>query len=290
MVTTLEVPRRHPGPAKSTPDPHWADAGAPRLDVDPSFVFELGMGSGRDGLQLTTVAADGHARHVWHTRHGWRRVAFKVTEAEVRQLATLLDRIHFLGLPREYASKDTHDGAQWIVHVHLAARDKYVYLDNAFPPPLLRLARFVTHRLVDSRPALESQGQSEPFDHDEALWRGWNDYAGCDADGRATDPGSCMPLWLTVRLQSTQGFVPGSHFRVQLVDQTTGKAITERKGSLGDARVREADVVLTTRMRDLDLDHRYSYEARVTGGKTGTRKSSTPAISYGAPYHVEVEF
>ena len=65
LVMPLGLPRAD---LITTEDFHWAKETGATVDLDETFLVEVGMGSGKDGLNVTTVAANGHASHVYRTQ------------------------------------------------------------------------------------------------------------------------------------------------------------------------------------------------------------------------------
>jgi hypothetical protein len=148
------------------------------------------MGDARDGLNVTTVPASGHASHVYQTPEKggvrWSRVTFDVDRKEIERLVRVLDEHGFLHLAQAYQAKGVDGGAQWVVHVRTRGLDKYVYADNVFPEPLVSVARFVTEQIVDTRPKLRAE--SRPV----RLGRGYGDH-----------------LWRAVRRYAVKALEPG---------------------------------------------------------------------------------
>jgi hypothetical protein len=165
-------------------DPHYAAAAAPRVTLDETFLFEMGMGDGRDGLNVTTVSASGQASHVYGGRENgdlrWQRVTFEVGKPDMERLARLLEEKHFFKMAQVYQAPGVHDGAHWIFHLRTGGLDKFVSADNAFPDDLTAVARFVTEQLIDTRPGLRAQSKPAPLgpDYGAHLWRGARIYAG----------------------------------------------------------------------------------------------------------------
>ena len=87
------------------------------------------MGDGREGLNVTTVPASGHASHAYRTQdpkggYRWARVTFDVEHAEIERLVKVLNENGFLRLAERYQGKDLHDGIiQSIYAVGLSLED-----------------------------------------------------------------------------------------------------------------------------------------------------------------------
>jgi hypothetical protein len=285
-------------PPKTEPDPKWRDASGAVVELDETFLLELGMGSGGHGLNVTTIREDGTARHVYRkastdeagsVEHVWRRVDFRVEREELGETVRLLNEERFLLRPRSYVDPQVQDGAQWIVHVRTRGRDKFVYLSNAFPDPLVRLARHVTG-LVGRRPELAATSRPMETAHDTHLWRwlGW--YRGCrqDLNPVENDEG-CMPLWINAQLRAPTALPSAAEFEVVIADPTDPSAVLARQqGRLGGeaVSVRQADVTLTVRYDDVDLRRPYEMNARVVAGERSWRSGPHPVITYGQPHEV----
>ncbi|MBW2528562.1 MAG: hypothetical protein JRI23_30595 [Deltaproteobacteria bacterium] len=283
---------------KTEPDPHWADAAEATVELDETFLVELGMGSGLDGLNVTTIRHGGATTHVYRAatsneagrrERAWRRVDFRVEPAELSDLVRLLNAQRFLQLEQSYVDPKIQDGAQWIVHVRTRGRDKYVYLSNSFPEPLLKIARFVTE-LVARRPQLAAQSRPREVDHDTHLWRWRQWYRGCRQDLNPVDNDEgCMPLWVDAQLRSRAPLPPAARFEVTIADRSTPSSVLAREeGRLGEGSVsvRQADVTLTVRYDEVDLRRHYDLVARVDAGERSWLSAPRPVITYGQPHEV----
>lgn len=290
LVTALGLPMV-PSGARSEPDPHWAAVPDAKVELDETFLLELGMGSGLDGLNVTTIAASGRASHVYAREAGpkqreWRRVEFRVTPGELGTLVRLLNEERFLGLPLSYGTPDVHDGAQWLVHVRTRARDKYVYLDNVFPEPVVRVARFVSEELIGGRGDLGRLSQPYDLSRGEHLWRWFQWYKGCDPNLNPVEhDDGCMPLAVGVRLRWESGVPAAARYDVVLVDRSAADRAVVRESGVFDG----ADVWLTIPYDRVDFRHRYEVEARVTAAGRSWVGRPKAVLSYGEPYGVVVE-
>jgi hypothetical protein len=214
-----------------TEDVHWAKETGATVDLDETFLIELGMGSGQEGLDVTTVPASGHASHAYRTQDGkggyhWVRVTFDVDHAEIDRLVKVLNENGFLHLAERYEAKGVDDGAQWIVHVRTGGLDKYVVAHNAFPDPLVAVARHVTTQIVDTRPGL--YGESRPArlgtSYGDHLWRAARRYAVRDPEPELPGFGDAPRV---IGLLSPDDPLPaGTKLELSIVDQTeAGKVL-----------------------------------------------------------------
>jgi len=280
------------------PDPHWADDVDATVALDETFLLELGMGSGRSGLNVTSIDRAGRAHHTYEHRERtpkgtdvtWRRVDFTVSDAELAQLVALLDEEKLLQLHREYSDPSVSDGAQWIIHLRTRGRDKYVALSNAFPEPALRIARFVTG-LVDARPELADESRDAKR-NDQHLWRWLEWYRGCSLDlDPVEDDRACMPLWVTAHLRASGALPAGAQVEAAIVDRSAdGAELARAAGTMGGGAVmvNEAQVTLTVRHDQVDVSHRYELTTEVTDGDRTWRGEPQPVITFGEPYEVTV--
>jgi hypothetical protein len=271
----------------ATEDFHWATETEATVGLDETFLVEIGMGGGRDGLNVTTVAANGHASHVYRTRTkdgiGWVRVAFTVERPELERLAKVLNENRFLQLPQRYEAKDLHDGAQWILHVRSGGLDKYVYADNAFPDPLLAVARFVTTQLVDTRPAL--YGESKPArlgsDYGDHLWRAARRYAVRELE---PEPPSFEDAPRVIGLVLPDDpLAEGTLLEATIVDQSNADKVL---GSVDSPAPRFS---LFYNEGKVDPQHHYALLVKLLAGKRVLAESgSLPVITYDGAFALDV--
>jgi hypothetical protein len=259
----------------ASPDPKWNDGG--RVAIDEEFVFELGTGDGLDGLDVTTLSGSGRGRHTWRSvmdggAH-WNTVEFAVAKDDLRELAGLLGEIQFLEQPRGIVAKDVHDGASWIVHVHTRGREKYVALSNAFPPPFLRLGRFVV-ALVNRDPQLRDRRLefSAAGLHDRHLWQGVEAYEG-SSDARFH--------WICLVPEASRPFAIGTRVRASLLDRTLGKTRARMASRISPG---QSSACLNVSARDVDASHDYVLELDlVTAAGENAQIAPAAVLTKGAP-------
>ena len=271
----------------TTEDHHWAKETGATVDLDETFLLELGMGSGLDGLNVTTVPASGHASHVYRTRDKggfrWARVAFEVDRPEIERLVKVLNENGFLHLGAGYEGKDIHDGAQWIVHVRTGGLDKYVYADNAFPDPLVAVARFVTTQIVDTRPGLYAASKTAPIGtgYADHLWRARRRYAVRELEPEP--PGFEDAPRVVGYMIPGDSLPEGTKLRAAIVDQTSGgKELSSYTASVPRFSVfyNEAKV---------DPHHRYALEVKLLAGtRVVAASESLPVITLDGAQALEV--
>ena len=240
-----------------TEDHHWAKETGATVDLDETFLLELGMGDEREGLNVTTVPASGSASHVYRTQDPVRAatagcgVTFTVERPEIERLVKVLNENRFLQLPQRYEAKDLHEGAHWIVHVRSGGLDKYVSADNAFPDALVAIARHVTTQIVDTRPGL--YGQSKPArlgaDHGDHLWRATRRYGNRDPEPGLPEFQDAARI---IGLLSPDEPLPaGTSLDLSIVDQTDGGKV------LAQSKATEPRFSAFYNEARLDAHHRY---------------------------------
>jgi hypothetical protein len=276
-----EDPRQAPKRLESKPDPAWnADA---RVELDPGFVFELGTGSGRDGLDVTTLAGSGRGRHVWQVtekgRASWRVSEFSVDDRVLGELVALLNELRILQQPKSTFAPDVHDGAQWILRIRTRERDKYIYASNAFPEALRRIGRFAIDR-VNGRSDLLAKSRRFSLGqlHDRHLWRGWDHY-----DGSA-DPPHDKP-WVCAVVDADAPLATGTRLRVRLADRTR-PGIVDNAAAVIDST--SSSVCAAYRIPALDASHDYELEIDLIPPKGKQRSLKAPVATKGAPHVVVV--
>jgi hypothetical protein len=116
---------------------------------DSAFEFQLGQGSGWQGLDLIKITADGKAVYQFQSSGGvWSRKTFQLTSAEMQSLADRLNDLKIVALDDHYAV-NIHDGTQWCLLVKSQGHLKRIYCDNRFPRRVKKLAAFVHETIID---------------------------------------------------------------------------------------------------------------------------------------------
>jgi hypothetical protein len=117
------------------------------------FVFAMGEGSGRDGLDVFRVDGKGEASYIFRQgASGWRRALFQMSPKQVGELRKLLVDVGYLSLKPHY-SRGVADGTQWCVRLDAGGGTKRVYCDNQFPQAIERLSDFVHNRVLTAHRA-----------------------------------------------------------------------------------------------------------------------------------------
>jgi hypothetical protein len=268
-------------------DFHWAKETGATVDLDETFLLELGMGDGRDGLNVTTVPASGHASHVYQTEEKggvrWSRVTFDVDRAEIERLVKVLNEHGFLHLAQGYQAKGVNDGAQWIVHVRTGGLDKYVYADNVFPEPLVAVARFVSEQIVDTRPKLRAESRPARLGrgYGDHLWRAVRRYA-----VKSLEPGipdfedAPRVLGLVV---PDDPLPQGTRLQVSIVD------LTDEGKVLSSSSANAPRFVVFYNEAKVEPRHRYVLELKLLSGtKVVAAGEPVPVLTLDGAHAVEV--
>jgi hypothetical protein len=271
-----------------TEDHHWAKETGATVDLDETFLLELGMGDGREGLNVTTVPASGHASHAYRTQdpkggYRWVRVTFDVEHAEIERLVKVLNENGFLHLAERYEGKGLHDGAHWIVHVRSGGLDKYVSADNAFPDALVAIARHVTTQIVDTRPGL--YGESKPArlgsDYGDHLWRATRRYANRDPEPGLPEFQDAARI---IGILSPDDPLPaGTELALSIKDQTDGGKV------LATSKSTEPRFSVFYNEARLDAHHRYVITATLlSNGQPAAVSEALPVITLDGAQALEI--
>ncbi len=268
-------------------DPHYPKDSKLRVELDDTFLLEVGMGDGKDGLNVTTVPASGHASHVYKVRENgeihWRRVTFEVDKADLVRLSRVLADNHFLQMAQRYEAKGVSDGAQWVVHVRSGGLDKYVYADNAFPDPLVAVARFVSEQIVDTRPELRAKSKPAPLgpDYGAHLWRGARLYLSSEPEVAALDFENASRI--AGLLVPDQPLAEGTQIEVSIVDRSEGDEELTRTAPSGPR------FWVFYNGGKVHQDHRYALAVRlVAGSKVLAESEPLPVITLDGAQALEV--
>ena len=151
------------------------------LDPTQPFQFEIGHGSGWDGLDTTKIDGSGLVsvhRMRFQNQAGVRTyhfetTSFQLTQQELDQFIALVIDHKLMALERQYHA-DVHDGYQSVLLIEQHGRTKSVYCNNYFPSRFVRFSDALTqliglqHRSMQWTVVPESQGR----DHEKSLWGG----------------------------------------------------------------------------------------------------------------------
>jgi hypothetical protein len=128
------------------------DLSSPRLQTADilradDFAFTMGIGSGKDGLDVFRVDHAGNASYVFSADGDWWKTEFTLPKDSLLQLRKLLIEIDYLSLKRAYHAALV-DGTQWCIRVDASGLTKKVYCNNYFPEAAVRLASWVRQQLL----------------------------------------------------------------------------------------------------------------------------------------------
>jgi hypothetical protein len=265
-------------------DPRWSPEA--KVELDETFLFELGMGSGRDGFDLTVVPRSGRGREVFREGGEWRIAEIRVDEPEIQGLARVLDESRFLQLGRAYEQTTIDDGDQWIVHLRTGGRDKYVYLSNTFPEAVVRVVRFVAEHIVDARPGLRESSKPTRYGqrHADHLWRGKRRYdAALGKPVAGTAPLDDLSAYVDVLTVPDDPLPPGARLVAALVDRSAGGEVVARGSSDQPWFGVRYDAGA------VDPRHRYAILVQMlVGGRAVAAGEEIPVITYDAAHAVDV--
>ena len=142
---------------------------------DSTFEFQLGQGSGLDGLDLIKIAPNGSAVYQYHSPSmDWSRKTFQLTSAEMQSLVDKLNELKIVALNDHYTG-NIHDGTQWCLFVKSQGHLKRIYCNNRFSGRVEKLADFV-HKKIINRAGSKASAVSVPPDHyrefEAEIWGG----------------------------------------------------------------------------------------------------------------------
>ena len=108
----------------------------------------MGVGSGKEGLDVFRVDGAGNATYVFSaTDETWWKATFTVSPEMLAKLRQTLIDSEFTLLQRSYDAGAV-DGAQWCIRVDAAGATQKVYCNNYFPESAVRLANLIGKDLL----------------------------------------------------------------------------------------------------------------------------------------------
>lgn len=140
--------------------------------ADSSFEFQFGQGSGRYGLDLLKVKANGECIYEYREARYWMRKHFVVEKAVLERLIETVDDLRIRDLERVYSSGKP-DGRQWCVLIKSGGKSKSIYCDNRFPPQIEELSKFVHDTIIKPYAKnldAEEVPKAEYRRHEKEIW------------------------------------------------------------------------------------------------------------------------
>lgn len=124
------------------------------------FTFTFGDGSGQYGYNVLEVPPTGTAQYTFLTWkrnvdatgnevqvQEWRQVTFAFTAHERQSLRSLLQRVQFFDLEREYHAAIMDGTQRWNI-VEIAGKRKLVYANNYFPSQVMQITEHVHNAIL----------------------------------------------------------------------------------------------------------------------------------------------
>ena len=269
-------------------DAHYPKDSKVHVELDDTFLLEVGMGDGKDGLNVTTLPASGHASHVYQVREGgeirWRRVAFDVPKAELVRLVRVLEDNRFFQMAQRYEAEgrarrrpvDLAPAQRRPRHVRATA-------DNAFPDPLVAVARFVSDQIVDTRPELREKSKPALLgsQYGAHLWRGARIYQRPDPEAAALDFENAPRV--AGLLVPDLPLSEGTQIEVSIVDHSDGDEELTRTVQ------KSPRFWAFYNGGKIHQDHRYLLKVKLVAGSTVLAESEAlPVISLDGAQAIEV--
>lgn len=167
-MTLMACGENHPlsktEPAKSAPF---------SVDLGRAFHFELGRGSGMDGLDTVSFGLDGVVTLFRQQPAGkWQTTAVRIGPEAIARIFAEVKAQGIMKMPAAYHA-DVYDGTQWVLWIQQDEKSKAIYFNNYFPKEARALAALVDKELASaglSNAAWKDVPPKKSREHEKALW------------------------------------------------------------------------------------------------------------------------
>jgi len=143
------------------------------VDLGKDFHFELGRGSGLDGLDTVAFGRDGKVTLFrQHPQGSWQTTSL---ELSAEALARIFDEVksqEIMKMPAAYHA-NVQDGTQWVLWIRQDEKSKAIYFNNYFPAEVRRLAERLDRELAAAGIAgapWKELSKTKVREHEKALW------------------------------------------------------------------------------------------------------------------------
>ena len=159
-----EAPLSRTEPATSAP-----------FSVDPerAFHFELGRGSGSEGLDTVAFGHEGVVTMFRQRPVGkWQTSTITLSPEAIAHIFAEVKVQGVMNMPAAYHA-DVHDGTQWVLWIRQNEKSKTIYFNNYFPKEVRLLAECLDKELASAGLADAAWKQVSPErfrEHEKALW------------------------------------------------------------------------------------------------------------------------
>ena len=148
--------------------------GAPFVvDTSKDFHFEIGRGSGSEGLDTIAFGRDGRATLFRQQPQGkWQTTSLELGPEALERVFDSVRSEKVMQMPSAYHA-EVIDGTQWILWITQGVHAKAVYFNNHFPKGITRLADLVDKELESAglkSATWKSVPPMESRKHDQPLW------------------------------------------------------------------------------------------------------------------------
>lgn len=151
------------------------------VDSSKDYHFELGRGSGLDGLETISFGRNGVVKMfrlhmykkvgVWHTRTQTASILLPA-DATVR-IFKEVENQGVMKMAAEYHA-DVDDGTQWVLLIKQDSKAKAVYFNNYFPKGIKKLAERLDKELAAAglgNATWKDIPDEQSRDHEKLLWK-----------------------------------------------------------------------------------------------------------------------
>jgi hypothetical protein len=150
------------------------DKSAPfTVDLGRAFHFELGRGSGMDGLDTVAFGLDGVVSMFRQQPIGkWQSTTIRLGPEAVARIFEQVKSQGIMKMPAAYHA-DVSDGTQWVLWIRQDEKSKVIYFNNYFPKEVRTLAASLDKELASaglSSAAWKDVPARNAREHEKALW------------------------------------------------------------------------------------------------------------------------
>ena len=144
------------------------------VDTGKGFHFELGRGSGMDGLDTVAFGRDGVVTMFrQHPQGKWQTAALKLPPIAITRIFEVVKAQKIMKMPSAFHA-DVHDGTQWVLWIKQNQKFKAIYFNNYFPAGVKRLAEQLDQELA-AVGLIRAEWKDVPIkkfrEHEKPLWK-----------------------------------------------------------------------------------------------------------------------
>lgn len=144
------------------------------VDTKKDFHFELGRGSGMEGLDTIEFGSNGEVTLFRQQPQAkWQTAALKLAPVAIARIFEVVRTEGIMEMPSAFHA-NAYDGTQWVLWIKQDQKSKAIYCNNYFPAGVKRLAEQVDKELAAAgldRIKWKDVPTKKFREHEKPLWK-----------------------------------------------------------------------------------------------------------------------